>query len=384
MFFIYRQSALVVFACLWATAAMGQATRPAIQAVRPAGLASRPATQTAPADSVAVTVNGRAIMESDVNEMFQTHMARRMGGRQMPQAQMKLMLESARPRVLDFLITSRLLDEQVEQAKINVTDEELTEQVERRLRQHLMLQGITREAFATQVKAGSGMSLEKLLAGQVANPAFKQFVLHRKLIEKKFPDKMEVTEEEIKDRYEASLAKQVKASHILIDTRQLKTDEAKNKAREKIDQILIEVKKPGSDFAALAREHSDGPSKSKGGELDPFPRKGVMAEPFAAAAFALEPGEISDVVETQFGYHIIKVTEVKTTSLEDVRESIVEKLKAQKIQPALMQYASELKQSATIAYPPGKEPKPASRPAGRLRTRPATSPAATTRPAGAK
>jgi len=370
MISVCRRTALVAVACLWTTIAMGQATPPATQ----------PATQAAPADSVAATVNGQAIMESDVKELFLSYMGRRPGGQNMPEDQMKIMLERVRPQVLDMLIGNRLLDEQVKQAKIEVTDKELAEQMDRGLNAYLLRNGLTREDFGEQIKEQSGMSIEQFLADRLADPNFKQAALHRKLIERKYPDKVKVTEEEIKDRYDKTSGKMVRASHILLSTRGAKTDEAKQEARAKAEQVLIEVKKPDADFAALAQEHSTCPSKSKGGDLGYFPRKGKMVEPFAEAAFGLKPGEISDVVETQFGYHIIKVTEVKDTALEDARESITEDLQVQKMQPLLMQYMGELKQATTITYPPGKEPKTATRPARRPSTRPATRSAAT-RPA---
>ena len=98
--------------------------------------------------------------------------------------------------------------------------------------------------------------MEEFLANRVADADFKKLVLQGRLIEEKFPDKVKVTEEEIKDHYQEMLDQvynKVKASHILIGTREAKTDEAKKEAREKAEKILIEVKKPGADFAALAR-----------------------------------------------------------------------------------------------------------------------------------
>jgi len=328
------------------------------------------------ADRIAVTVNGHDIMESDVKNMFQAQMARRMGNRKMPAAQAERMFNSVRPQVLDRLIGTRLLDEQVEQAKINVTEKELREALERALQAHLMRKVLTRDAFAEQVKAMSGDSLEAYLDSKAADPDFKQSVLQRMLIEKKFPDKVTVTEDEVEKHYQQRMDwsyNTVKASHILIGTQGAKTDEDRKAAREKIEQILVEAKKPGADFAALAREHSTCSSKNEGGDLGFFPRKERMVEPFAEAAFALKPGEISDIVETKFGYHIIKVTDAKVVTLAEARESIIEELTSRKVFQALRQYLSELKQSANIKYPPGKEPRPASRPA--------TSPASATRPA---
>ncbi len=97
---------------------------------------------------------------------------------------------------------------------------------------------------------------------------------------------------------------------------------------------MAEAKKPCADFVALAAQHSSCPSRMKGGDLGFFHREGAMVEPFAAAAFALKTGEITDIVETRFGYHIIKVTDKKVAvvvPLERALETIREQLKAKKI-----------------------------------------------------
>ncbi|MFW5876969.1 MAG: peptidylprolyl isomerase [Myxococcota bacterium] len=102
----------------------------------------------------------------------------------------------------------------------------------------------------------------------------------------------------------------VAARHILIQyegSTRAKPDVSRTKeeAREEAERILAEAEKPDADFQELAREHSDGPSGPKGGDLGTF-RRGQMAPPFEEAAFELEPGELSGVVETDFGFHIIE------------------------------------------------------------------------------
>jgi parvulin-like peptidyl-prolyl isomerase len=102
----------------------------------------------------------------------------------------------------------------------------------------------------------------------------------------------------------------VRARHILIRVPQevSPTDDAKLKS--KADDALKRAK-TGEDFAALAKELSDDGSKENGGDLGFFPR-GRMVAPFEEAVFALQPGQISEIVRTQFGYHIIKAEERKT------------------------------------------------------------------------
>jgi peptidyl-prolyl cis-trans isomerase D len=123
---------------------------------------------------------------------------------------------------------------------------------------------------------------------------------------------------------------QVRASHIL-----LKTD-GKDEAtvRKQAEDILKQAKAPGADFAALAKKYSeDDGSKANGGDLDYFPR-GRMVPEFEQAAFSMQPGQISDLVKSQFGFHIIKVVDKKpasTRSLDEVRAQIQETLSAQRV-----------------------------------------------------
>ena len=109
----------------------------------------------------------------------------------------------------------------------------------------------------------------------------------------------------------AAPQEQIKASHVLIAykaARRSRASRTKAEAKKLADAVLKRAK-AGEDFADLARKHSDDPSaKAKGGDLGSFHR-GMMVKPFADAAFALKPGEVSDVVETEFGFHVIRRTE---------------------------------------------------------------------------
>ena len=124
----------------------------------------------------------------------------------------------------------------------------------------------------------------------------------------------------------------VRARHILIAVKPNATEEEKKAALTKAEEILDKAKK-GEDFSKLASEYSDDPgSKAKGGDLGFF-TQGSMVGKFEQAAFTLKPGEISPVVETEFGYHIIKVEERKAAEQQPY-ETVKEQVKARATQAA--------------------------------------------------
>lgn len=142
-----------------------------------------------------------------------------------------------------------------------------------------------------------------------------------------------VTPAEVDARYNESKAQfttpeQVRASHILFKTGEGKDEAAQRKAAE---DVLAKVK-AGGDFAALAKQYSEDSSASQGGDLNFFAREAMVKE-FSDSAFSMQPGQISDIVKSQFGFHIIKTTERRaggTQALADVRAQIEDQLKFEK------------------------------------------------------
>jgi peptidyl-prolyl cis-trans isomerase D len=158
-------------------------------------------------------------------------------------------------------------------------------------------------------------------------------------------DRTQITPQDIQRSYEDnqqqySTPEQVRASHIL-----LKTEGKDDAAVKKQAEDLLAKVKAGADFAQLATKFSeDDVSKTKGGDLDFFP-KGQMVPEFDQAAFAMKPGEISDLVKTQYGYHIIKVSEKRaasTKSLDEVRAQIEDQLKWERAQAEAQRIADDV------------------------------------------
>lgn len=140
------------------------------------------------------------------------------------------------------------------------------------------------------------------------------------------------SDQQISEYYEDNLGmfkqeKEVWARHILFKVSTETSEEEENKIKEKAQSIL-EKARAGEDFATLAKEYSEGPTAERGGDLGFF-SKGRMVKPFEEAAFKLKKGEISDLVKTPFGYHIIMVEDIKeahTKTLDEARKQITETL----------------------------------------------------------
>ncbi len=154
-------------------------------------------------------------------------------------------------------------------------------------------------------------------------------------------EKIKVEEEELKKEYEATkdtltIPEQVKAAHILVDT-----EELAQKAKEMLNE---------KDFAEVAKELSKCPSKEQGGDLGFFGR-GQMVPEFEKAAFEAVVNEVSEPVKSQFGYHLIKVTEKQESrekTFEEARAEIEQKLLSSKQQSAYVNHVDNLKKKYKV------------------------------------
>jgi len=179
----------------------------------------------------------------------------------------------------------------------------------------------------------------------------------QKFIEEKVMPTIAVTDEDVKKYFDSNpdefkVPERVLASHILIKVDPKASEASKTESLKKIEGIKSKLDN-GEDFAKLAEENSDCPSSAKGGDLGFFAR-GQMVKPFEDSAFALKPGEISEVVETQFGYHIIKCQEKEiatTLAYNDIKEKLSDKLKEDKFKEMFPAYIETLKAKYTIELP---------------------------------
>ncbi len=327
-----------------------------------------PQTPEGPADNIAVTVNGVDITEAELQKIIKPQLEKMaQKSKQLPPAFAQTLEKQLRQQALDGIIIRRLLDEKVKEANIVITEEEVINQITEiaaAQRPPLSLEEFRKKT------AQYGQNFDEL------KQQLRKGMTYQKVVEAQWAGKINITEEDAKKYYDESptqfeVKEQVRASHILIkpDITDPNNDpnQAKAEAKAKIQDLLEQIK-DGADFAELAKANSADPGSAvKGGDLKFFPR-GKMAAPFEKAAFELEVGKVSDIVETRFGYHIIKVTDHKdagTTSFEQARDNIIKQLTQIKQSELTKKYIDSLKAAANIVYPPGKEPPPT--PAPRLR-----------------
>jgi peptidyl-prolyl cis-trans isomerase C len=294
--------------------------------------------KTSPGD-VLVRVNGTPITRQEVDRAVKVLLAQN----QVPEPVAPEIMKQAQTAALEQLTSAELLYQQG--AKLEVKD--LEKQVTERVAQN-------RAKFASDAEFENALKGVDMTVKDMLDFTRKDITINN-LIEKRFTATTIISDAETRKFYDDNLEKyfkkpeSVRASHILIGVDEKTSPEDRKKAKEKAEAILQRVKK-GEDFAALAKAESTCPSSAQGGDLGSFGR-GQMVAPFEKAAFAMKPGEISDVVETQFGYHIIKLTEkheASTEKYQDVKGKIQDHLKREKIQKELGDYIDELRKSAKI------------------------------------
>jgi peptidyl-prolyl cis-trans isomerase C len=352
--FVRQVPALIVLslvvACNRAPAAQSKTTAasPAAspQAAKPRGTPAAPAAgqpQATPAAAPAVKplpatlpdvvarVNGEPCSRGELERAVRNLEGR--AGRPVPPDQR----DQVYRRVLDELLSFKLVQAEGKARGITVTDQEIEGGISQ-LRKNFQ----TEEQFEQALK-GKQMTLTDL-----RNDARTQILVNKTMAAEVEP-KVNVTPEDLDAYYKANpdqfkQPEQVRASHILFAIDGSATADFKKQTRDQAEAVLKRAK-AGEDFAALAKQYSKDGSAGSGGDLNFFPR-GQMVPSFDQAAFALKTGEISDIVESQFGLHIIKVTDRKpqrTVPLAEVSDRLSQFLRQRKQQELAQQFVESLK-----------------------------------------
>ena len=289
------------------------------------GAPGQPATPPMPAKpvpaqlpDVVARVNGEPITKTDFEQAIKT--AEQRAGTPVPPDQRDRIYRD----ILDQMIGYKLLAQESKARKVAVPDAEIEARVI-----SLKQQFPTEDAF-TQALAQQHVTVD-----QIKSDARQEMAIS-KLVEQEVAQKAAVKPEDVQTFYQQNPknfqeSERVRASHILITAPKAADAATKAQARAKAEAILKDVK-AGKDFAALAKQNSQDPgSAANGGDLGFF-QQGQMVGPFNDVAFSLKPGAVSDVVETDFGYHIIKVVEKqpgRTVPLEEATPKIQQFLESQ-------------------------------------------------------
>ena len=265
---------------------------------------------------VIATVNGEKIFRFYFNKRLNVF-------RRMKQE----VTDEVKMQVMNQLTKKMLLKQFVEKQDVSASVEDIKSEIEKI------------KFFLQNNPANKDKPLNEILETQGSSFTELQEEVSRALALSKYLESS-VTDADKKSYFEANKdafnGAKVKASHVLIDTRNLKTEAELAEAKKKIDIVKVQIDN-GADFAEMAKKFSECPSAENGGDIGFFQRKGSIVEEFAVVAFAMEVGDISEPVKTQFGYHIIKVTEkeagkeVKYADVADMVDFVYMQIKTESL-----------------------------------------------------
>jgi peptidyl-prolyl cis-trans isomerase C len=283
-------------------------------------------------DKVIVKVNKENIMKSEFDKLYNTaiEQMKQLSSKEISKEEDELLKQ----KVLDQLIAQKLLLQEAKKRNIKVTKRELADGIktvksrfpsDQMFLQELKKENLTEKQFEKQIEEQimvlklTEEVVKKNMVKPTENDARELFNKIVKLIDKKDVKLQGDEQDELKllaqlvQRY---FDEQVRVRHILIRVAPNASQKEKEEAKKKIMEIKSRIDK-GEDFTTLAQKFSEDPgSKDRGGDLG-FIAKGDTVEEFEKAAFSLKEGQVSDIVETKYGYHIIKVIERKPKRTPD-------------------------------------------------------------------
>jgi peptidyl-prolyl cis-trans isomerase C len=247
-------------------------------------------------------------------------------------------------QVLDQIVAFRLLAQEAQAHKVTVADTEVDGQVAEIRKQ------FPDEAAFTSALAQRSMTPDGL------KKDIRQQMLAMKLVDVEIKPTVNIGEKEIGDFYQKNpdrfqQPEAVHVAHILLRVPENADAAAKAKAKADADKVAVELKKKGADFAALAKKYSQDNSAVNGGDLGFVGRGQGLPPAFEGAAFALQPGQISAIVETPVGFHIIKAMERRagrTIPLEEVKAQVGQFLTQEQMQEKTAAYVEKLKAKGKV------------------------------------
>ena len=261
-----------------------------------------------------------------------------------PKEQLEAMRPNMEKQAVENLINKELLLREAESRNIQVSSEDIDKQLN-----SIVSRFPSEEVFDQQITK-MGTSKEKLVEN------IEQQLKISSLLKSSMTSLKAITDDDVKVFYQENKDKfkepeQVHAKHILFKINASDPSDVKDKKRKDLEVLRNKIKN-GEDFSGMAKEYSEGPTNVKGGDLGYFGR-GQMVKPFDEVAFGLKDGGLSDIVETQFGYHLIKVIDHKEARLlpfEEAKANITTYLKSKQEQEYLQKYLGELKIATKIEY----------------------------------
>jgi len=293
-------------------------------------------------DRVAAVVNNEIITLSEVEKRAAPELTRIDQETSGPDRAQKR--ASVMKKVLDALIDERLVDNELRELKVTISDKDVDAAVDDvkksyNLNDEQLQQAVGREGYTM---AEYRESMRKQIG-------------RYKLISEKVRKNVKVSDADVQTEYDRMTRTEgedyeVHVRHILIAVPRNASAEQVDTARRKALAVAEEARKPGVDFAALARKRSEGSSSSDGGDLGFF-KRGTMVPEFERVAFTLKSGEVSDPVRTQFGWHVLKLEEIRKLGvkpLSDVRPEIEERLRRQQAERLTSQYMETLRNAAVV------------------------------------
>lgn len=292
-------------------------------------------------DRIVAIINDEIITLSELNSSLEIYMKRVEKSSEVTDREK--MKEHLRKLMLNNLIDQKLIVQGAQKLGIAATDKD----VDMTLKEILSRKKITMEAMAEDI-ASQGGTIEDY------REEIKQHLTKRNLIGKEIRKKVTVTQEEIgnyyrehRSEYEGKEA--VRIRQILITVPKDCDAETKEKKRSSAQETLKRLRN-GEPFSLLAAKVSQGPAAQEGGDLG-YIEKGLILPEVDTVAFSLKKGEISDIIETSVGFHIIQVVDKRGAGIkppESVREEIIEKLGSKKIEEKFQEWLEEQRNKSLI------------------------------------